>query len=187
MCGAGPRVRQMATQNKWWLKERLSNEQEKVIKYIAIVETVGTVPFCVITNLKSRSFHIIILFPYWWLSCNKLFSLSVNKHWGLAGREKKWFVVSGIGDHYWSSYWFSNKQHYLFFFYPSGIDFCTSLIFEKSNSLHSSKECSAQYHPQGGWCRHPTPSNKIRQINQNSTSVFDWRVWWCPRLGDFFF
>jgi len=113
MCGAGPRVRQMATQNKWWLKERLSNEQEKVIKYIAIVETVGTVPFCVITNLKSRSFHIIILFPYWWLSCNKLFSLSVNKHWGLAGREKKWFVVSGIGDHYWSSYWFSNKQHYL--------------------------------------------------------------------------
>jgi len=41
------------------------------------------------------------------------------------------------------------------FLYQSGIDPCTLSIFENLNFLDSSKGCSAQYHSQGGWYRHP--------------------------------
>ena len=66
------------------------------------------------------------------------------------------------------------------FGYPSGIDPWSLVIsnFEKSNSLDSGKGWSALKHPQGRWCRQPTPSTKIRKIEQNLISVFDWWGGW---------
>jgi len=105
--------------------------------------------------------YLVIIEKLSWVSLfvwmKEHFDMGIYSKWKRLSWEL--FNVYNLQSFYlWSSHFFWPEQN-------------RSLVlrhfnFEDPNSLDSDKGCSAPYHAQGGLSRQPTPSTKIRQIDQ---------------------